>query len=440
MGRIKNVLSLARGELWLLPLAICLAAAGLGFWLVHALPLQEAGARDHWWLYGGDSDTARELLSSLVSGLMTMTSLVISITFVILTLAANQLGPRLIWDFVSDRQIQGVIGLFLGAILYELVVLRSLDQPGSTDNLPHLAITGASVLSVLSVLSLLFYIHKVSRAIVADHVLGKVGRSLCAGAKAAGDQHNEGASAADFLAPLSALLWAPKVGYVQAVAYDHLLEIATRNDLYVRLRVRAGEFVLARTLCLEVHGGQGLDGKTLRALQSAVAVGARRTPAQDLAYSMDRLIEIAVRALSPSLNDPFTAVAALDRLGAALETLARGGVGRRVLKDKDGAVRVLGRPIDPADLVEHAFRQIRQNARGQPVVLAHMAHILGKLLQAAPQPWLASAAAEQLDRIEETAEQAGLSPSDFCDVREAIDAARRSLPLVRQPASPALRE
>jgi uncharacterized membrane protein len=119
MSRVRNLIALIEGQLWIVPAAITMLAAGLAFFvLTHGASLIGRAASEVWWLYTGDADTARGLLASFLSGLITMTSLIVSVTFVILTLAANQLGPRLIRIFVRDREIQSVLGLFLGTILY----------------------------------------------------------------------------------------------------------------------------------------------------------------------------------------------------------------------------------------------------------------------------------------------------------------------------------
>src|SRR5690349_6086658 len=125
MSRLQNAVALLRGQLWIIPLLFALASFALSYGvLASGSDVLEGWAdADLWWLYSGDAGSARDLLSSLLSGLMTMTSLIVSVTFVILTLAANQLGPRLITTFMADRQIQVVLGLFLGTILYLIMVL-----------------------------------------------------------------------------------------------------------------------------------------------------------------------------------------------------------------------------------------------------------------------------------------------------------------------------
>src|SRR5688572_3653673 len=142
MDRLRNATAILREQLWALPAVFTICSAGLAYvlltWGDRLIPSRESS---YWWLYSGEARTARDLLSSLLSGLMTMTSLVVSVTFVILTLAANQLGPRLISTFMGDRQIQTVLGLFLGTILYVLVVLRSLDDTLGTEGVPHVAVS-----------------------------------------------------------------------------------------------------------------------------------------------------------------------------------------------------------------------------------------------------------------------------------------------------------
>jgi uncharacterized membrane protein len=180
MERIRNIVVLLRGQLWIIPLMLSVLALALAYWVLAFGPsvLADWDNAEFWWLYGGDASSARGLLSSLLSGLMTMSSLVVSVTFVILTLAANQLGPRLIPTFMGDRQIQTVLGLFLGTILYVLVVLRSLDETLGPEGVPHVAVTVGSALTVVCLFALLFYLHKVARAIVADSIVAQVADDL----------------------------------------------------------------------------------------------------------------------------------------------------------------------------------------------------------------------------------------------------------------------
>src|SRR5690554_7678032 len=135
-----NLLTRLRASLWLIPAAMCAALLGLAYVLVFTpLGFPELEGGKHWWLFSGDSDTARELVSTILSGTITMTSLVVSITMVVLSLASAQLGPRLIDNFLRDREIQAVLGLFTGTVFYCLFVLRSSNAEKGADDVPHVA-------------------------------------------------------------------------------------------------------------------------------------------------------------------------------------------------------------------------------------------------------------------------------------------------------------
>jgi len=235
MSRVGNFFVLMRERLWVVPILISCIALALAYSLIHvggsifAAKIPEGELR---WLFSGDASTARGLLSSLLSGLLTMTSLVVSVTFVILTLAANQLGPRLISTFLGDRQIQVVLGLFLGTILYVLVVLGSLDEAQGGTGVPRLAVTVAGVLTVLCLFALLFYLDKVARSIIADNVVERVSRHLRrsirdmlpeGSAEIERDQHTIASAEVGTVA-------LGESGYVQVIDYDELVSIARRSE------------------------------------------------------------------------------------------------------------------------------------------------------------------------------------------------------------------
>ncbi len=427
MERIRNTIVLLRGQLWIVPLAMSLLALGLAYWVLVSAPslLEGADGVDLWWLYGGDADTARGLLASLLSGLMTMTSLVVSVTFVILTLAANQLGPRLIPTFMGDRQIQVVLGLFLGTILYVLVVLRSLDGTLGAEGVPHAAVTIASALTVVCLFALLFYVHKVARAIVADSIVARVAHELHDRIGSMLPEEDGSADAAPpVMPPRAGIVSLERSGYVQVVDYDRLVSVACRHDAILQVKVRAGHFILKGGEHVVVHAARPLDSGAEDAIRSAFVVGEERSPAQDLEHGLRQLVEIALRALSPGINDPYTAVAVVDRLGAALEEILGRPLQPTVLRDSDAAVRVIAQRSDMQGLTDAAFDAIRQAARDIPAVLIRLADVLGQLASVLRPGEARDAVARQLGKLAETAEEARLAPCDRQAVLERIERAR----------------
>jgi len=415
MGRIRNILALLRGQLWIIPLLLSILALVLAFWLLtHGANLLKSWNGEHWWLYSGDASTARGLLSSLLSGLMTMTSLIVSVTFVILTLAANQLGPRLISTFMADRQIQVVLGLFLGTILYMVIVLRSLDETLGAQGVPHIAVTIGSALTVICLFALLFYVHKIARSIIADNIVAQVAGDLHRNIssmlpKKAGPAEHE---LPTMIKPRADAVSLDQSGYIQVIDYNALAALACGQVAVLQVKVRTGHFVLRNGEHVVVFADHPLAPKTIQAIRSAFVIGTERSPAQDLEYSLRQLVEIALRALSPGINDPFTAIAVINQLGAALEEIFQRSLQPVIWRDKSGDVRVIAQRSDVQGLTDAAFDAIRQAGRDIPSVLIRMADVLAQLAPSARAGAPYKAVMEHLGRLIETAETASLAPSD----------------------------
>ncbi|MGO4525151.1 DUF2254 domain-containing protein [Microvirga sp. 2MCAF35] len=418
---------LLRGQLWILPLILSLLALGLAYWVLTFGPslLEDWGDGELWWIYGGDASSARGLLSSLLSGLMTMFSLVVSVTFVILTLAANQLGPRLVPTFMGDRQIQAVIGLFLGTILYVLVVLRSLNETLGNEGVPHAAVTIGSVLTVICLFALLFYVHKVARAIVADNIVARVAHDLRGNVRGMLPETGESDDAMpDDIPPKAGTVSLGRSGYIQVIDYDRLVSVACRERALLEVKVRAGHFVLAGGEHVVVHAARPLGIDAVEAVRDAVVVGEERSPAQDLEHGLRQLVEIGLRALSPGINDPHTAVAVVDRLGAAFEEIFQRVLPPSLLPDQEGVIRVIARRSDVQGLVDAAFDPLRQAGQEIPAVLIRMADVLGQLASILRRQDTQDAVVQHLGKLAETAEAARLAPCDRAAVLLRVERAR----------------
>lgn len=436
MNRLHNFVALLRDQLWVIPALMsgaALALAGVTL-AVRYSPPRGSG---WWWLHSGDAGTARDLLSALLSGMLTMTSLVVSMTFVVITLASSQLGPRLVWNFIGDRQIQAVLGLFVGTILYVLLVFRSLDGTLGEAGVPHVAITTGSALTVLCLAALLFYVDKIARSIVADTVVRRVAGDLRASIRDLPPRDRTDAVQScrlpDLPPPAGAVSLA-RSGYVQTIDYAALVEIARQNGNVLRVDVRAGHFVLTRGRHVAVLARDGAvepDGAIARAIRAAVVIGAERSPAQDLEYSVLQLVEVGVRALSAGINDPFTAMVVVDRLGEALEDMLGRKLPPTAFRDEAGEVRVIANRSEIGGLVDAAFDQIRQAALSHPAVLIHMADTLGKLspiLAAGELAEARDAVRRQLARLVETVNEAPWAPSDRATTLARIEQAVAAQP------------
>jgi uncharacterized membrane protein len=424
MDRLRLVRDAVRTSLWFVPLLMGLAAVALAALLLSVRVAGE-GREDAWLLHTGGEENARALMSALLTGMISMTALVVSITMVVLTLAAGQIGPRLIRSFIRDRTTQAVLGLFLADILYLLTVFRSIDAAGS--GVPHLAVSVGTAATGLCLLVLLVYVHKLARSIVYDTVVENVAREVHRSVLEMLPAEPEPEEPAPELPGEPAWVRLDRDGYVQAVAFGDVVAAARTAGAAVRLRFRPGDFVLATGEHAAVHPASRATAGLRDAVRAAVVVGSERTPAQDVEFGVRQLVEVSTRALSPGLNDVFTALAVVDNLSAVLSWTLPRGTERRVLRDGDGEVRVVRDVVGHADLIAAALDPVRQSGQANAAVLSRLARAVGRLGPAVRTAEQREALEEQLDMLVVAADRNLAVPRDVRSVRAEAAAARRRL-------------
>jgi uncharacterized membrane protein len=367
-----------RSSLWALPLLMVLVAAAAAILAVH-IPVRQ-GDDPVWFLYSGDAGAAPQFLSNLVTAMITMATLVVSITMVVLTLAAQQLGPRLIRSFMADRRTQATLGLFVATVVYLLLVLRTTY--GGTDSVPNLAVTGGTVLVLLCLVALLIFVHHLASSIIADNTIDRVGAALDADiARLLPDSDFEQASVPDKRPrETGAPLMLHRSGYVQALDHHGLVEIAKEADAVIEISFKPGRHVIEGTAFAWIAPADAATEKIEGRIQNCLMLGGERASVQDLETSIRQLVEVALRALSPSISDPFSATAVIDRLSMSLAKIMQRGEAQSVFTDEDDTVRLLAPRSTFAETVEEAFRQIRQHGHDEPAVLIRLVESLGQLL------------------------------------------------------------
>jgi uncharacterized membrane protein len=366
-----------KNSLWAVPLSMVLGAAVVAVLTVRVhLTLSDYPA---WFLYSGTSGDVPEYLSSLVGAMITMATLAISITVVVLTLAAQQLGPRLIRSFISDWRTQVALGLFLSTVVYLLMVLRATY--GIEYGVPNLAVTVGMALVLCSVATLVVFVHHLARSIIADNMIERVGADLDAAATLLLPSKDDEQAAArpPSIRSTGAPLSLPRGGYVQAIDFGRLVAATAEQNAVIELAFRAGHHVIAGTKFGWVSPPRALNADLQKTFEASVLLGGERTPVQDLEFSLRQLVEMALRALSPGISDPFTALAAIDRLARSLERILHLGSAQSVWQDTDGFVRVIVPVSSFEGLVDAAFNQIRQLSPDRPAILIRLADNLGQL-------------------------------------------------------------
>ncbi len=447
LSRVYTLWDNLRTGFWFVPTLMALGAIGLAVIALNLdAGLPEEKARQ-FWLHSGGPEDARNLLSTVFSSMVTMATLVISITMVVLTLAASQLGPRLVRNFMGDLRTQVVFGIFLMSIIYCLLILRTLNSELDISAVPHIAVTLGTAFALINLFALLFFIHILARSIISDTAIRRVERDLrdaisrLLPTEDHGQPRVERPTIDDVLPAdfdeRAASLWMSGEGYVQAIKYERLAEIACRYNAVIRLNFRAGHFVICKSHKADVYPGHLLGPDLATEIESAIMVGDERTPVQDLEFSMRHMVEIAVRALSPGINDPFTAMAVIDRLGAVLGDLMRRELQPEVFFDAAGVVRVIGRASSFRGFADVAFHQIRQAGATHPAVIIRMLSIIAQI---AVNVRFSSQRVALLDHaaiIAETGRREASEASDMADIDRSYRAAQVALTQSERLKTPA---
>lgn len=434
LGHLRAVWDDIVTSLWFVPGIMMIGAVPLsilGFWTDWRL-----GSRDPdempWWIYVAKSDAARELVSTLLSSMITMTSLVFSITMVVLTLAANQFGPRLVRSFMSSTMTQMVLGTFMMTIFYCLLVLASIGRRSSDAPVPYSGISLAIFLMAASLVLLVVFIHTLARSIVAETVIDRVGSEFDDGVDRLAPASQDAQTPPEDQLPnnfeaLSAYFGSAEAGYVQAIGFARLIQVAEEADVVIGLYFRAGDYVAEGGRTVAVYPASRCNAELINRVHHTITTGIDRTPVQDIEFALRHLVEIAVRALSPGINDPYTAVAVLHRLSASLSRSMGKALPEGLFRSDGGAVRIICPQPTYAGLINGAFDQIRQNGADKPLVVIHLLEAMVRIAEHTILPAQLEALREQLGAVIEATERRIASPSDQADVRQRSEKVRRAL-------------
>jgi uncharacterized membrane protein len=377
--RLLRIWDQLRTNYWFLPALMAASAATLALILLALDRALKGTVVEHWWAYTGGPDGARAVLSTIAGSMITVAGLVFSITIVTLALASSQFGPRLLRNFLRDTANQVVLGTFVATFLYCLLVLRTVRGPDGESFVPHTAVAMGVLLAIASLGVLIYFINHVAVAIQAPQVILAVSSDLLAAVDSMSRQGREEeaieqGSAVPDMVLLQKLrreggpILARRNGYLQILDYDYLVSIAREQDLVIEACFRPGHFIVQGCTVARVLPAEKVNESLTDAINRALVVGGERTPTQDPEFAVRQLVEVALRALSPGINDPFTAMTCIDWLGAALCRLTRRAIPHPCRYDADQTPRVVGVPLKFAGVADAAFNQIRQAGRANAAV------------------------------------------------------------------------
>ncbi len=324
-----------RASYWFIPGCMAIASLILSF-LMQWLDAQHSASwlRDFNWLTATRTEGARSVLTVIAGSIIGVAGVTFSITIVAVSYASANFGPRLIGNFMRDRGNQVTLGTFIATFVYCLMILRTVRNATAEDAsqsfdafVPHLSILMALALALASIGVLIYFIHHVPETINVGNIAAKIGKQLKDGVTNSFPDVEALQQPDDKTHPVS---WdqrpnlrhrsvkADCAGYIQALDEERLAEIAGDDALLIRVQHRPGDFVTVTDIILDIWGEETVSEDRVEDLQACYAVGQHRTAYQNILFLIDEMVEIIARALSPGVNDPYTAITCFNWLKVGL--------------------------------------------------------------------------------------------------------------------------
>ena len=381
MERLRSTWNSIQSSLWYRPALWVVGLAGLAFALVLFDRVVTVGQSIpeslRWFLLSGATG-ARTMLGAIATASFTATTIAFSIIMVAVIQTANAYSPRLLRLYFRNEGNQHVLGILSGTYVYSLIVLRAVDNTGSEAFVPTVATNGALLLALIATGSFIYFINHAAQSITVSSIIADVlaeAESLIDGERIFPETvgHAWPSAAAPPMPDVpSAIYSTDQGGYINSIQADKLLNALSEADAMIRLEHSVGGYVLPGMRLGVVFPSGALDDNLNRSLHAAIRIGERRTLAFDLFFAIRQLADIAVRALSPGINDPTTAWHCIGALSLLLTRISHHGPISPYRCDEEGHLRVVVGAPTFAEALQTAFSQIRHYAAGDTDTLIHL--------------------------------------------------------------------
>ena len=423
-----------RTNLWLVPAVEVVAAIAL---FVVTTAADRAAYHGTFtvpsWVISGTADAARQILTAIAAAVITVVGVVFSIILVTLTLASTQFGPRMLRNFIRDRGTQLTLGTFVATFVYAVLVLVSIGPGARGDFVPHIGVTVTLALMVADLAVLIYFIHHTATAIQLPQVIASIARDLAEAIEVQGAPDvrpgrpapaDRGPSSAEMVARMEeagGVVTAADSGYLQFIRLRSLVSFAEEAKVVICLNHRPGHFIVQGHPIGTVWPPEAAP-QVNEALGRAHITGPYRTLTQDVSFGIDQLVEIAIRALSPAVNDTFTAITCVDWLGDNLCKIVNRWHPTRVHRDDQGFIRVIAAQPSYERLVQRSFEKIRQASMGMPAIMIRQLDALAQIMTETSGPGQRRVLIDQAGMIQRASERTVPEEADRADVRRRFDA------------------
>lgn len=370
---LLNFLSELRASYWYIPLLMAIAAfllSILTLWLDNLLVW-------HWletlgWLHAKNPEGARIILSTIATSMITVAGVTFSMTIVAVAFAASQVGPRLTTNFMRDKANQITLGTFIATFLFCLFILLALFNANKTGIMetdkiifvPHISLLVAILLTISSIIVLIYFIHHIPESINMSNIIARVGEELNRQidwqfpVNIGKENPKKPVDISQYYQKRKAV-FAKKSGYIRILDGNFLIDIAQKNDLIIQLEVRPGHFVTKDTPLLYLSFSKDIEDSVCEQCLDAFALGYERNQEQDILFLVNEMVEIIARALSPGVNDPFTAITCLDWLQSNLVKISKSAEPSPYRYDPENSLRLITKPISFTEFCELIFCRIQ---------------------------------------------------------------------------------
>lgn len=370
-SKILDFFSKLRASYWYIPLIMSVIALLLSVLTLRLDHLFVWQWLEKWgWFHASNPEGARSILSIIATSMITVAGVTFSMTIVAVAFAGSQIGPRLTSNFMRDRANQITLGTFIATFLFCLFILLALfnsnkegiSQINGQVFIPQISLLIAIVLTISSLVVLIGFIHHIPESINMSNVIAQVGEELN---RQISSQFpiNIGKEYAQKSPDLSSLkktiVSSTTQGYIRILEGNSLIDIATKNDFIIQLEVRPGAYITEDVTLLVIYSSKNGDEQIKKQCTEAFALGLKRNQEQDILFLVDELVEIIARALSPGINDPFTAITCLDWLQSSVQKLSKEDEPSPYRADSENKLRLITKPITFEEFCDLIFVRVQ---------------------------------------------------------------------------------
>ena len=427
MRKPQYLLEKLNSSFWFIPILMLLITIGsaIGFiYLDSRIQIPHKGVLRY--LLPASVDSARSILTIIAGAMMGIAGTVFSITLVVLALASSQLGFRLVRNFMYDKLNQVVLGTYVSSFVYCLIVLSSLKAIDSFEFIPAISVLVALASAIAGIVLLIVFIHHVSMSIQSDKVISDISEAMSKSIqklfpKGIGQAEEKKAPDIDSLKQKFALkleVRSKRSGYLQSIDGQGLINFAQDINGIIILQHRPGDFLVQEMVLCEILYNEKYDKAVHEKIQNDFLIGKVRTPLQDAEFSIHQMVEIAARALSPGVNDPYTAIACIDNLTSVMCYLAGVEFPSPYRYDKHDCLRVITNNHTFSGMLNAAFNQIRQYGEGSPSVMIRLMEAMNIIISFAKNKNQQELIMQHAEMIINAAEKTFSEKRDLEDIKE----------------------